>query len=236
MPISQEEWQKLPENIRREITSYAQAAQQAQQCLQQWDQWAEPNRQVLSRWPDVVKKLREQEDQEKARASEELTFEEVQKQTRQRARETQEHRAYIGQLAGELGRTRQQLEQIARGQQTSVNIAAHLAKWQAEDPRRDARELFRLAQERGTSSWEDATKLYDEEVAKRGQQGNQRAVRFVRPGNDREQRLNRDTQVSDAIMAALNSNSGDQAQSPTEMVWRKGGRGKQQPFPEMNDR
>jgi len=230
MSISQEEWNKLPDNIRREITAYAQAAQRAAQ----WDQWAEPNRELLQRWPETVKRLREAQDAEEARAAEDMTFEEVQKQTRQRAREAQEHRQYIQDLAGQLGQTRQQLEQLAQGQRTSVNIAAHLAKWQAEDPRRDARELYRLAQERNAQNFEDATRIYDEEQAKR-QQGNTRTVRFTRPGADenRQRRFSRDIQVADDVMRVLNEGAGDFPQSPTQMVWKKGHRAGS-PVPELN--
>ncbi len=228
MAITQEQWNALPENIKREITAYANTAQQAQQRLRQWDEWAEPNREVLNRWPEVVKKLQEQED-------EELTYEETQKRLKQTQREAAEHRRYIQQLAGELGATRQQLENLAGRQISTVNLSAQIAKWQSEEPqKRDARELVRLASERGISDWNDATKLYDEEVARR-QQGNTRAVRFTRPGADenRQHRLNRDTQVADEVMRVLNA-GGDQAQSPTEMVWRKGRR-PGNPIPEMNE-
>jgi hypothetical protein len=229
MAISQEEWDKLPDHIKREIHAHANAAKEAQQRLQKWDEWAEPNREILSRWPETVKKIREAEDKD----ADDVTFEEVQKAHRQRARETQEHRQYIENLSVELGQTRQQLEQIARGQQTTVSVAAHLAKWQSEDSRRDARELPRIAQEKNAQSFEDATRLYDEEVAKRQPAGNTRTVRFVRPGADesRSHRLNRDSRVSDEIMAALNA--GDAPQSPTPMVWKKGHRAGS-PVPELN--
>ncbi len=234
MAITQEQWDALPDNIKREIQAYANTAQQAQQRLQQWDAWAEPNREYLSRWPETVQRLREAQDRED---SEELTFEETQKRLRQTQREAQEHRRYIQDLSLQLGATRQQLENLAGRQQSTVSLSAQLAKWQSEDPqRRDARELVRLASERGINDWETATRTYDEEQSKRQPAGTQRAMRFVRPGADdnRQHRLNRDTQVADEVMRVLNAGGDQQAQSPIEMVWRKGRR-PGNPIPEMNE-
>jgi len=141
-----------------------------------------PNERRVAATPETVQKIREAQNRED---EEELTYEETQKRLKQTQREAAEHRQHIQNLAVQVGQQRQQLENLAGRQQSTVSLSAQLAKWQSEDPqRRDARELVRLASERGISDWETATKAYDEQQSQRQPVGNTRAVRFTRPGAD----------------------------------------------------